>query len=129
MIGRLKRQARLGEFRLLFAGLLLVGIALGAVGTFSARIEQAMQDRTSAMLGADGLVSSTRPLPDRYATLARDAGLEVAESISFMSMLITDQGSRLAGIRAVTKEYPLRGEVIVADDSSESGSRLQTGAP
>jgi putative ABC transport system permease protein len=129
MIDQLRRQLRLGEFRLLFTGLLLVGAALGAVGTFSERIEQAMQDRTSAMLGADALISSTRPLPNHYAELARDAGLEVAESISFMSMLISPQGSRLAGVRAVSSTYPLRGEVIVADNGNDSGSVAAPGRP
>jgi putative ABC transport system permease protein len=126
MYSRLKRQLRLGEFKLLFTGLLLVGVALGAVGTFSERIEQSMQERTSAMLGADGLVSSTRPLPQHYAELAMESGLEVARSVSFMSMLMTEQGSRLAGVRAVSSGYPLRGKVLL---SNESGQPTESPVP
>ncbi len=114
MLKDLIRHTRLAEFNLLFLGLLLVGMALAAVGLFTDRVEQSMQARTSALLGADGMIDSTRPLDDAYATLAGQFGLQVARSVSFMSMAITATGSRLAGVRAVSSNYPLRGEVLLA---------------
>ena len=89
-------------------------MALAAVGLFTDRVEQGMQTRTSALLGADGMIDSTRPVDDSYATLAREFGLQVARSVSFMSMAITETGSRLAGVRAVSSHYPLRGELLLA---------------
>ncbi|WP_423906938.1 ABC transporter permease [Candidatus Spongiihabitans sp.] len=114
MLKDLIRHTRLAEFNLLFLGLLLVGMALAAVGLFTDRVEQGMQTRTSALLGADGMIDSTRPVDDSYATLAGEFGLQVARSVSFMSMAITATGSRLAGVRAVSSHYPLRGELLLA---------------
>ena len=117
---RIVRQLRFGEFRLLLAALLLITIALGTAGTLSNRMEQAMQIRTSAILGADAMISSRRPLDERYGELARDHGLELASSVSFLSMVRTSQKSLLAGIRAVSENYPLRGEIVTRHpDASE----------
>lgn len=114
MLKELIRHARLPAFNLLFVGLLLVGMAIAAVGLFTERFEQGMRVRTSALLGADAMLDSNRPLGDEYATLAEELGLQVARSVSFMSMAITESGSRLAGVRAVSSNYPLRGEVLLA---------------
>ena len=63
---------------MLFASILLAGIALGAVGIFGDRVEREMVNRTSAMLGADAQISSTRPLDDSYATPGeRSLGLKL----------------------------------------------------
>lgn len=113
-----KRSLRLGEFKLLLLACLFVAIALSVVGALGSRIEQALQVRTSAILGADAILSSTRPLDEEYWELAEKAGLRTAHSISFMSMLTSDQESRLVNIRAVSDSFPLRGEILIkrADD-------------
>ncbi len=126
MLKGIVRHIRLAEFKLLFLGLLLAGMALSAVGLFTDRVEQAMEIRISTILGADGLIESARPLDDEYISLAEKFGLDVARSVSFMSMVITATGSRLASVRAVSSNYPLRGEVLLrsidGDDTSASVS-------
>ena len=129
MFSSLFRYLRLGEYRLLLLAVLLVSVALTTVGTLSSRMEQAMQERTSAVLGSDMVISSTRPLDEGYKTLAESLGLKTARSIGFLSMIITDRGSRLAGVRAVTDNYPLRGEVLLKDVLSPAGSRQQQRGP
>jgi putative ABC transport system permease protein len=127
--GQFKRQIRQSEFRLLFASILLAGIALGAVGIFGDRMEREMVNRTSAMLGADAQISSTRPLDDSYGREAEKFGLEVARSVNFMSMIINDQGSRLAGVRAVSSNYPLRGQIVLKDQDDLTANRKAGSAP
>ncbi len=115
------RSLRLGEFRLLLLACLFVAIALSVVGALGSRIEQAMQIRTSAILGADAILGSTRPLNREYWTLAEELGLETADSISFMSMLTNGSESRLVNVRAVSENYPLRGEILIKSDTSPEG--------
>ena len=115
------RSLRLGEFRLLLLACLLVAIALSVVGALGSRIEQAMQFRTSAILGADAILASTRPLDREYWELAEELGLETADSISFMSMLTNGQESRLVNVRAVSENYPLRGEILIKSDTNPEG--------
>ena len=116
-----RRSLRLGEFRLLLLACLLVSIALSAVGALGSRIEQAMQIRTSAILGADAILSSARPLGDEYSDLAEELGLETARSVGFLSMLISGEESRLVGIRAVSDNFPLRGEVLIKREEVPEG--------
>ena len=93
MFKDLQRHTRLAEFKLLYAALLLVGTSFAAVGLFSDRIEQSMQNRTSAILGADGLIRSTRPLNPEYEKLAlefevlSDVGNKVAKSFGLVFKL------------------------------------------
>jgi putative ABC transport system permease protein len=129
MFKDLQRHTRLAEFKLLYAALLLVGTSFAAVGLFSDRIEQSMQNRTSAILGADGLIRSTRPLNPEYEKLALEFGLEVAHSVNFLSMAITESASLLAGVRAVSSNYPLRGEVILSAGGSTDETVSVSSAP
>ena len=125
-INQLARLTRLTEFRVFSAGVFLVAVVLSAVGIFSERIELAMQERTAAMLGADAEISSSRPMDAQYEVLALEAGLETARSISFLSMAMGGDETKLAGVRAVTSNYPLKGEIIVRTDS---GSKVAHSAP
>lgn len=132
MLKEVIRHTRLAEFNLLFVGLLLVGMALAAVGLFTDRVEQGMEARTSALLGADGIIDSNRPLGEDkavYVALAEKFGLQVAHSVSFISMAITEDGSRLAGVRAVSDNYPLRGEVLLAAVDGGEAEVVSTAPP
>ena len=116
-----KANLRLGEFRLLMLACLLVAIALSVVGALGSRIEQALQVRTSAILGADAILSSTRPISPKHWELARQMELETVHSISFMSMLTVGEESRLVNIRAVSEKFPLRGEILIKSDDHPEG--------
>ncbi len=121
LVIELRRQARLAEVRLFYGALLLVSAALSAVSLFGNRIEQTMQAQTSAILGADALLVSSRPINEEFDALAKNLGLDVARSISFLSMMGTAGGSRLVGVRAVSDNYPLRGEFVTRDMQGKQG--------
>ncbi|MFT5116122.1 MAG: putative ABC transport system permease protein [Parasphingorhabdus sp.] len=109
----INRFWRLSEFRLLCGCLLVVTAALVSVGMFANRVELAMQERASGLLGADALISSSRPLDSRLEDLATGMGLQTSQSISFLTMLLTDEDGQLSAVRAIDDLYPLRGELIV----------------
>ena len=113
-----RRQWRLGEFRLLAVSLLVVTATLVATGQFTSRVDLAMQNRASGLLGADAVLSSSRPIPPEYRKRADEFGLETATSLSFITMLLSDDGGQLASVRAVSDNYPLRGEVVLGESLS-----------
>ena len=123
------RQLRLTEFRLLGVALILVSVAITSVSMFSDRVEQGMQARTSAIFGADALVESTRPVRDEIIELAAQFDLQVAQSVSFVSMLGSPEGSQLVGVRAVTDGYPLRGELLLRDSGNPDSNEIATDIP
>lgn len=110
----LGREWRAGELRLLFLALLLAVAAVTAVGFFSERVRQALVQQGSRMLGADLLLVGDAPWPQDFLDRAQAHGLRIAETRIFPSMVQSSGYSQLADIKAVSRDYPLRGELSVA---------------
>lgn len=117
------RQAwRIAEMRLLFLALLVSVTAVTSVNFFTDRIDSSMTAQATKLLGADLIVRSSRPLDEKYLQQAKTLGLQSAEMISFSSMVSVDDRLQLAGIKAVTENYPLRGEVQTSASLEQSGA-------
>jgi putative ABC transport system permease protein len=116
------RQAwRIAEMRLLFLALLVSVTAVTSVNFFTDRTDRAMTAQATKLLGADIIVRSSRPLDENYLQHAKDMGLQAAEMVSFSSMVSVEDRLQLAQIKAVTDNYPLRGEVQISDSLEQPG--------
>ncbi|HEU4621709.1 MAG TPA: FtsX-like permease family protein, partial [Burkholderiaceae bacterium] len=119
------RDWRAGELRLLLAALLVAVAAVTSVGFFVDRIRLGLDRDAAQLLGGDLVVVGDLELPAQYRTEAERLGLSVAQTITFPSMAIRepqpgesgDPRSQLAGIKAVSPEYPLRGALKIAERS------------
>lgn len=114
----LLRDWRAGEWRVLFAALVLAVGSIATVGMFADRVRLALQQEAQALLGADLRLSSTRPVPPAYREAALQRGLRVLETEAFPSMASAGQQSVLAEILAVEDGYPLRGKITVDDGTT-----------
>ena len=112
----LARDARAGELRILLAALVIAVASVTSVGFFADRIGRALNQESHQLIGADFVVSSDRPLDDALAAAAAARGLRVARAINFPSMAAHGGKTHLAGFKAVTLGYPLRGTLRVAPD-------------
>ncbi len=112
----LRRELRSGELRLLFASLVIAVAAVSAVGFFADRVGQALDRQAQQMMGGDLVISAEHPLAAAYADAARVQGLRVAEAWLFPSMVFCGAQLQLAEIKAVSGDYPLRGELGVAPE-------------
>jgi putative ABC transport system permease protein len=111
------RDWRAGELRLLAAALVIAVAAVTSVGFLVDRIRIGLERDATQLLGADVVLSSDRPLADAQREPARAAGLRLAETVTFPSMVISDadaEATTLAAVKAVSDAYPLRGRVRVA---------------
>ena len=113
----LARDWKSGELAVLFGALLVAVTALTAVGFFTSRIQQAIQQQAGEVLAADLRLEAGRPIDGAAAYLreAESRGLATARTLAFPSVVFAGEVSNLASIRGVTKSYPLRGTVRVAD--------------
>src|SRR5690606_7059902 len=111
----LLRDWRSGEVLVLAAALTIAVAAISAVAFFTDRVRQAITQEAGEALAADLRLESTRPLPERYRELARDAGLEIADVVHFRSVVRAGATGSLADVRGVSAGYPLRGTVRIAD--------------
>lgn len=109
---------RLAEMRLLFLALLVAVVAVTSVGFFTDRADRAMNAQATQLLGGDMVIVSTRPIDENYINEAKKRGMGTAKVISFPSMVSSGDKFQLAQIKAVSKDYPLHGNIETSLESS-----------
>lgn len=125
------RDWRAGELRLLLAALLLAVGAVSAISLFVDRLQRALVAESTSFLAADRVVDSSREIPDRFRELARRQGLDLADLVTFPSMVSPSasasaapnaaEAAKLASVKAVALGYPLRGVLRIADAPFSDG--------
>lgn len=106
-----RRDWRSGELRLLSLALMLAVAAITAVGFFTNRVERAMELQAAEMLAADIVIASSNPIPDVFGQKAIKYQLRTARTLSFPSVILHGDQTQLVEVKAVSAEYPLRGEL------------------
>ena len=110
----LVRDWRAGELRVLAAALVIAVASVTSVGFFADRVGQALSRDAHQLLGADVVLRADHPWSGEVAEEIRRRGLERAAAVNFMSMITASEHSILAGVKAVTPNYPLRGRLRTA---------------
>jgi putative ABC transport system permease protein len=110
----LLRDLRAGELSVLLLAIIVAVTAMTAVGFFTDRVGRAIRLQASAVLAADLVIRSPAPVEPSFVDMAREQGLRTAESMSFLTMVIAEDNNALTMVRAVSENYPLRGELLVS---------------
>jgi len=110
----LLRDWRAGELRVLGLALIIAVASVTSVAFFADRVWQALTREANQMLGADVLLVSDRPLTEELRAEIAKRGLARADSVSFVSMVRAGEAVQLAGVKAVSAGYPLRGKLRIA---------------
>jgi len=118
----LKRDIRAGEIWLLLAALILAVTATSSLRFFSASLEQGLSRQAANLLGADLVLQSSRPLRPEVEQVAQQRGLRTAVVTEFSSMIQRQDAFQLAAVKAVTADYPLRGELVASHRKAEAKS-------
>lgn len=112
-LAMLARDWRAGELRVLAAALVIAVAAITSVAFFADRVAQGLARDAHQLLGADLVLISDHPWRGEIAGELDRAGVARAEAMSFASMASSKE-STLAGVKAVTENYPLRGRLRTA---------------
>lgn len=123
------RDWRAGELTLLLASLV---IAVGTVTTitlFVDRLQQALLQESATFLAADRVISSSDPISIDILSKATELGLKQSRTLSFLSMVFSDDRAQFASVKAVDDHYPLRGNLIVSDAPFVRGKPIESGPP
>jgi putative ABC transport system permease protein len=119
----LARDWRAGELRVLAAALVVAVASVTSVAFFAERVSRALVRDAHQLLGADLVLASDHPWRKEIAEEISRRGLERAQATTFISM--ATQGdpsagashfSQLAGVKAVSENYPLRGRLRIAPE-------------
>lgn len=100
--------------------------ALTSVTFLADRLHQALQADARELIAADVIVQSDQPLIKDFEDKARELGLRVARTTVFPTMGSFQDRSRLTSLKAVTPEYPLRGQLLLQDPSQNNSTRMAT---
>ena len=112
----LMREWRSGELGVLLLALTIAVAALTGVGFLVSRINTSVALQASVVLAADIRLGSPEPIDSGYFDEARRRGLSTASSTALLSVVFNGERSQLTNLRAVTDGYPLRGQVLIADE-------------
>lgn len=111
----LRRDWRNPELRILILALMIAVAAVTAVSFFTDRIQRLITQHAAEFLGADLKISSYKPLPELFAQKAQEYALTTADILYFPSVVMHDEETALTSVKAVSSDYPLRGELRVTE--------------
>ncbi|MDR2871549.1 MAG: FtsX-like permease family protein [Xanthomonadaceae bacterium] len=118
----LRREFLAGDLLTIFVALTLGVAAMTAVGTLVNRVNLALTENASEILGGDLGLSSRQEIPEEFAEEARRRGLQTAYIVSFPTVLFHADASQMASVKAVDAGYPLRGQLWVALNDNGAGT-------
>ena len=118
-LGGLRRDLRSSELAWLFVALTLSVTALSSVTFLADRMQRAFAFDARQLLASDLLIVSDQPLPNLFLDEAKSRGLQLAQTIVFPSMATVGSHSKLASIKAVSPQYPLRGALQVQSKAQD----------
>ena len=110
----LARDWRSGELRVLAAALVVAVASVSSVAFLGDRVARAIARDANQLLGADLVLLSDHPWQREFFDQLASSRLKNAQGLSFMSMAIAGEKTQLAGVKAVTANYPLRGRLRIA---------------
>ena len=119
----LARDWRAGEQRILVAALVIAVAASTAIGFFTDRLGRGMVNQSADFLGADLALVSPRPVDPAWLTQAGEWGLQLAETLVFASVVVSDDALQLAQVKAVQSGFPL--EEVYLDPAASSGLQAE----
>ena len=123
------RDSRSGELTILTIALLIAVTSSTAISLFSDRLQRTMTLQAAEFLAADLVIACSTPIPTDWQSHAKQLNLALAQTVEFPSVLIEHDELLLAGVKAVSSSYPLRGllKTTDADYNSEKIGRRRVG--
>ncbi|WP_051219069.1 ABC transporter permease [Oceanobacter kriegii] len=122
------REARSGELTLILLALLIAVTSTTAISLFSSRLELALDDKSSAWLGADMRVRSSKAFSDEQLAIPAELGLKQAQALTFPSVVLHGDDMTLAAIKAVDDNYPMQARLNVITEGNQQ-PQLQNHGP
>jgi len=101
----------------LLVALILSVTALSSVTFLADRMQRAFAFDARQLLASDLLIVSDQPLPARFLDEAKSNNLQIAQTVVFPSMATVGSHSKLASLKVVSPQYPLRGALRVQSNS------------
>ncbi len=103
------RDGRSGELTILVLALIIAVTSSTAISLFADRLHRTMSTQAAEFLAADLVITSPALIPELWTKEASQLKLSHARTAEFSTVLMENDEILLAGIKAVSNHYPLRG--------------------
>ena len=87
--------------------------AMTSVSFLADRMHRAFEFDARQLLASDLLIATDQPIPKPLIDQAQSLQLQIAQTVVFPSMASAGSYSKLAALKAVSPEYPLRGALQI----------------
>ncbi|WP_257252499.1 ABC transporter permease [Endozoicomonas sp. SESOKO3] len=111
----LVRDWRSGELWLLMLSLLMAVSVSTAIAIFSDRLQLSLGRQVAEVMGADLVISSPTKLSEEVSQTIASQPVEQATVLEFPSVVMAGDQMQLVSAKAVSSNYPLRGQMRAAD--------------
>lgn len=112
-------QLRTVEWRVLILAAWLAVTLTSFLSILSDRLESGLLRESAAVLGADLVLRSSRPIDAKRFELADQFELESTDVIQFPTMVSAGDNMILSSARVIKSPYPMRGQVVTEPTSTE----------
>jgi putative ABC transport system permease protein len=120
-------EVKRGELTIVFLAIVLSVTTVFTLTGFTDAIKQALTEQSSRFIAADNVLASPRPIAFDWQQQAKQFELKTAEQVLMTTMVFAQDQLLLAQLKAVSSEYPLRGELLSSDN--ESAQPIKAHAP
>ncbi|MBA34723.1 MAG: ABC transporter permease [Oleispira sp.] len=114
----LMAETRAGKMTVILLALILAVTSATIISVFSQRLDSAMLNKSTELLGADLRIRSREAIPQDWYQQAADLGLKTATTLEFPSVVLLNQDMALAAVKAVDNSYPLKGQLGIKENAS-----------
>lgn len=124
-----RRDWRERDVRVVLAALIVAVATVATIALFASQLQSTLVTSASAFLAGDRQLESENgePIPAQWREEARSRGLETAQMVEFSTMVLAGDEFQLVSVKAVNKQYPLRGEIEFQKEPDASRQMVSRG--
>jgi len=104
-----------GDLSVLVFALSIAMASVSVIYLIIDRVSSATDQQASQIIGADLVITSPNEINQEWLNKAKTLNLQSAKVISFASVLSANGEIQLSGVKAVSKNYPLKGRIELSD--------------
>ncbi|MGB1950405.1 MAG: ABC transporter permease [Marinobacter sp.] len=125
----IRRDWRERDVRVVLAALMIAVATVATIALFASQLQRTLVTSASSFLAADRQLEAEngRPVPEAWLTEARSRQLETGQMVEFSTMVSGADSFQLVALKAVSNEYPLRGQIEYQRDEDQPRELVSQG--
>lgn len=108
-----RHELKRGELTIICLAIVLAVATVFSLSGFSQQIQSALINESNSFIASDRVLQSSRPVKDALLIKADEFNVEHANVLLFSSMVFAEDEMILASVKAISNNYPLRGELLI----------------